>query len=223
MNIDLKTSFLTYYIRSLAERTRVEKTGTKFGFDWIIYNLALASDWVPHRLPFLRSGADDFSQTKSENEFGIDFAFLSSDKHCLIVFVLKDEVLKSTNWTQHDFDSDLRRAVAPDLSSDETTEVKEVRVILAYNKDEDNAGVELYNRLIASLGTKVGDNCSLKFERWNLTRITEQVRDTLLSASLLPQAFFSHFSYLCAQFGDFRHGSDQWTHQLDHLGRIQLP
>ena len=32
MRADLITSFLTYYVRSLAERTRVEKTGTKNGF-----------------------------------------------------------------------------------------------------------------------------------------------------------------------------------------------
>jgi hypothetical protein len=75
---DAKTSFLTYYIRSLAERTRVERSGTKFGFDWIIYNLALAADWTPHRLPFVRGGADELSKTKTENEFWIDMAFLSS-------------------------------------------------------------------------------------------------------------------------------------------------
>ena len=54
MGDDFRTSFLTYYIRSLGERTRDEKRGTKLGFDWIIYNLALAEDWSPHRLPFLR-------------------------------------------------------------------------------------------------------------------------------------------------------------------------
>ena len=31
----------------------------------------------PSALPFLRSGAEEFSKTKTENEFGIDFAFLS--------------------------------------------------------------------------------------------------------------------------------------------------
>jgi hypothetical protein len=214
MTTDLKTSFLTYYIHSLAERTRVEKTGTKFGFDWIIYNLGLAVDWTPHRLPFLRGSASEISKTKSENEFGIDLAFLSADKHRVTVFVLKDEVLKSSNWTSHGFDSDLRRAAAPDLSSEEMREVTEVCVVLAYNKDEDQAGIELYDRLTASLGTKVGDNASLRFERWNLTHIVAQVSDHLLSASLLPQSFFSQFSYLCAQFGDFQHGSEEWTRQL---------
>jgi hypothetical protein len=33
-----------------AERTRVEKTGTKNGFDLIIMNLALAQNWIPARL-----------------------------------------------------------------------------------------------------------------------------------------------------------------------------
>ena len=80
MSDDLATSFLTYYIRSLAERTRVEKTSTKFGFDWVIYNLALADDLTPHRLPFFRGGPDEMSKTKTEPEYGIDCSFLSLDR-----------------------------------------------------------------------------------------------------------------------------------------------
>jgi hypothetical protein len=211
---DQRTSFLTYYIRSLFERTRVEKAGTKFGFDWVIYNIALAADWIPQRLPFLRGGADEFSKTKTENEFGIDFAFLSQDRRVLYIFVLKDEVLNSQNWTKHSFDYDLRKACAPDISGAELSDLDEVRVILAYNKDEDQAGVELYNRRVASLGTKVGDRVTLSFERWNLTTITEKVSYNLLTPSLLPQAFFSQFGYLCSQFGDFVHGSEEWNNQL---------
>jgi len=101
MTNDQQTSFLTYYIRSLAERTRVEKSGTKFGFDWVIYNIALAADWTPHRLPFLRGGGAEFSTTKTEPEYGIDLAFLSSDRQQLFIFVLKDEVLNNQNWGKH--------------------------------------------------------------------------------------------------------------------------
>ena len=214
MTPDQQTSFLTYYVRSLAERTRVEKSGTKFGFDWVIYNIALAADWTPHRLPFLRGGSAEFSTTKTEPEYGIDLAFLSSDRQHLFVFVLKDEVLNNQNWGKQSFDIDLRKAAAPDLSAQDAGDVREVHVILAYNKDEDHAGVELFNRLAAGLGTKVGDRAALSFERWNLTTITEKVHDGLLTPSLLPQGFFSHFSYLCSQFGDSRHGSDEWTRQL---------
>src|SRR5213593_2846565 len=110
MTADVTTSFLTYYIRSLAERTRVEKTSTKFGFDWIIYNLALADNLTPYRLPFIRSGSTEISKTKTEPEFGIDSSFLSPDRKTLTIFVLKDEVLSNANWTAHGFDSDLRRA-----------------------------------------------------------------------------------------------------------------
>src|SRR4051812_17554851 len=109
---DLITSFLTYYIRSLGERTRVEKSSTKFGFDWIIYNLCLADDLVAKRLPFLRAGAGETSQPKSEAEFGIDLAFLSRDKKTLSIFVLKDEELKNRTWGQNSFDIDLRNAAA---------------------------------------------------------------------------------------------------------------
>ena len=80
MTPDVTTSFLTYYIRSLAERTRVEKGGTKYGFDWIIYNLALAKDLIPYRLPFFRSGPTEVSKSKTEAEFGIDSSFVSRDR-----------------------------------------------------------------------------------------------------------------------------------------------
>lgn len=214
MSADLSTSFLTYYIRILLERTREEKAATKFGFDWIIYNLALADDLIPYRLPFIRGGPDEISKTKTEAEFGVDLSFLSSDRKSLTIFVLKDEVLRNSTWTANGFDSDLRRASAPDLSPLEFQDVSQVKVVLAYNKDEDQTGIQLYNNLINSLGTKVGDRVSLSFERWNLTTITEKVKGKLLTPSLLPQRFFGFFSYICSQFADFRHGSDEWTQQL---------
>jgi hypothetical protein len=211
---DLKTSFLTYYVRSLAERTREEKRGTKFGFDWIIYNLALAEDWRPHRLPFLRAGPNDTSKAKTEPEFGVDLAFVSPDHETLRIFVLKDEVLNNTNWTRQSFDIDLRNASAPDLSEPELRTIKHVEVILAYNKDEDRTGIELFERRIASLGSRAGDQASLGFDRWNLTEIVSRVKTSLLTPSLLPQKFFSQFSYICSQFADFRDGSDEWNNQL---------
>ena len=214
MSAHAVTSFLLYYIRSLAERTRQEKTSVKIGFDWIIYNLALADDLTPHRLPFLRSGPTEISKTKTEPEFGIDASFLSSDRRTLIIFVLKDEVLTNANWTAKDFDSDLRKAAAPDLRPPEFENVNRVKVILAYNKDEDQTGIQLYTHLTAALGNKIANEVELSFERWNLTTLTERVRSKLLTPSLLPQQFFSLFNYTCAQFGDFRHGSDEWTKQL---------
>src|SRR2546423_2039346 len=141
MSNDLTTSFLLYYIRSLAERTRVEKTSTKFGFDWIIYNLALADNLVAHRLPFFRASEGEISKTKTEPEFGIDFSFLNAERTTLTIFVLKDEPLRNSTWRNNDFDSDLWKAAAPDLTPLEFQEVKKVRVVLAYNKDEDQTGI----------------------------------------------------------------------------------
>ena len=46
---------------------------------------------------------------------------------------------------------DLRRAAAPDLSPIEFKDVREVRIVLAYNKDEDQAGIHLYTSLTNSL------------------------------------------------------------------------
>ena len=214
MTPELATNFLTYYIQSLRERTREEKSGTKFGFDWIIYNVGLAKGWTPHRLPFVRTGAGETAKTKTEAEFGIDLAFLSEDRQTLRIFVLKDEVLNNKNFTANDFDTDLRNASAPDLSAPELTNVKTVEVILAYNKDEEGAGVELYDRRVAAQGSKIGDHVTLQFERWNLTRIVEEVQALLLSPALLPQKYFSQFSYICSQFADFAHGSEEWQRQL---------
>ncbi len=86
---------------------------------------------------------------------------------------------------------------APDLSRPELGTVTQVEVILAYNKDEDRNGIELFDRRVASLGTRVGDHVSLQFDRWNLTAIVSRVMASLLTPSLLPQRFYSHFSYIC--------------------------
>lgn len=214
MNSNSQTAFLTYYIHSLAERTRVEKTGTKFGFDWVIYNLALADDLIPYRLPFFRAGADKISKSKTEAEFGIDCSFISPDRKTLTIYVLKDEELRNSTWIANGFEADLRNAAAPDMSPPEFGDVASVRIVLAYNKDEDETGIRLFNNLTKALGTKIGDNVAISFARWNLTIIVEQVEAKLLNASLLPQKFFSLFSYICSQFADFRHGSDEWTKQL---------
>lgn len=214
MSTEPSTTFLTYYVQSLGERTRDEKRGTRFGFDWIIYNLALNAGWTPYRLPFMRNGPNDTSKTKTEAEFGIDLAFLSDDRKILRIFVLKDEVLSNQNWGANSFDVDIRNASTPDLRGAGLEAVECVEVILAYNKDEDHTGIRLFENLTNGLGSKVGDHVRLRFDRWNLTRIVEEVQRGLLTPALLPQKFFSQFSYICAQFADFRHGSDEWASQL---------
>ncbi len=44
--------FLFEYIRSLKERTRLEKTGFKNGLDWLIYQLGIQKGWILIRAPF---------------------------------------------------------------------------------------------------------------------------------------------------------------------------
>ena len=58
--------FLINYICSLLERTRVEKSTIKLGFDWLIYQIALANNWLPVRLPFFRQAGDVTPKTKTE-------------------------------------------------------------------------------------------------------------------------------------------------------------
>jgi hypothetical protein len=214
MTPDTITSFLTYYLRSLRERTRDEAKGAQYGLDWVVYNLGLALTWKPVRLPWLRGGANELSKTKTESEFGIDLSFLRDDDETLVIFVLKDEVLSYKNWIAESFESDLRRAAAPNLTTGGVENVKRVVIILAYNKDDHQDGITSYELTVKALGTKVGDLVSLEFERWNLSQLTEQVRNHLLTPSLVPQSFYGQFTYLCAQLEDFVHGSDEWVNQL---------
>lgn len=207
-------AFLTFYIQSLGERTRDEEKGTKFGFDWTIYNLNIVGDWVPYRLPFIRSGHGETAKTKTEAEFGIDLAFLSGDGTRLRIFVLKDEALKNATWHKNFFDADLRSAASPPLDDPLLANVRSVHIILAYNKDEDHNGVELYNRLTIGLGDRLNNGVTRTFERWNLSRIVEEVREKLLSPQLLPQKFYSQFAYVCSQVAEFAYGSDEWQQQL---------
>ena len=208
------TDFLTGYLRSLSEETRSEVKGPRHGFDHVIYEIALAAELVPVRLSFYRQGDGELSKPKKEPEHGVDMAFITRDRTRLTIFVLKDEVLSYRNWTAENFDYDLRRARDQDLTVPELAGVSEVCIVLAYNKDEDEEGVESFEKFVKASGTKVGDHANLVFERWNLTTITEKVQRNLLTPSLLPESFFRRFTYLCWQVGDFTHGSPQWREVL---------
>ncbi len=208
------TTFLSNYLTSLLERTRKEKDGLKIGFDWVIYNLAVAKNWTPVRLPFFRSPPPKIPKTKSEAEFGIDFAFLREKSEELVIFVLKDEALTNRNWSQHNFDSDLRMASTVDLQRMGLDSIEKVSIILAYNKDEDGTGIQLFEQTTNSLGNTRGDGIELTFERWNLTKLTEEVKGKLLTPDLIPQHLSSALQYICLQVGDFDFGSIEWENQL---------
>jgi hypothetical protein len=207
-------SAVTYYIQSLGERSRREKSGTKWGIDWVVYNLGLARFGKPVRLPFLRSGDAGFPKSKVEAEFGVDLAFLSEDGRDLTIFVLKDEPLTNSTWTRNDFDRDLRMAMAPDLNAEGLEQVASVTIILAYNKDDQQNGVEAYERFVGAAPESLRNGISLGFRRWNLSELVEQTTGHALSPALLPERFFGQLSYLSAQAADFPHGSDAWVQQL---------
>lgn len=207
-------SAVTYYLQSLSERTRREKRGTKWGIDWVIYNIGLSRFGKPVRLPFLRSGDAGFPKSKVEAEFGVDLAFLSEDGRDLTIFVLKDEPLTNAAWTRNDFDRDLRMAMTPDLNAEGLEDVACVTVILAYNKDDQQNGIELYERFVGAAPESVANGILLKFRRWNLSELVQQTTGHALSPALLPERFFGQLSYLAAQASDFSHGSDAWVQQL---------
>ena len=208
------TTFLSNYLTSLLERTRKEKSGLKIGFDWVVYNLAVVKNWTPVRLPFFRSPPPETPKTKSEAEFGIDFAFLCEKDEKLVIFVLKDEELTNRNWNQHSFDSDLRMASTVDLQRMGLDSIEKVNIILAYNKDEDRTGIQLFEQTTNSIGNTRGDGIELTFERWNLTKLTEEVKDNLLTSDLIPQHLSSALQYICLQVADFDFGSVEWENQL---------
>ncbi|MDF1658119.1 MAG: hypothetical protein P1U58_10950 [Verrucomicrobiales bacterium] len=193
------------------EESRDDKNGRRYGFDHVILKWAEATDLVPLRLPYFQRGEDVAPQPKKEAEFGVDFKFISRDGKKLYVFVLKDERLTYGNFTSEKFDKDLRLAANQDLTIPGHTEVDEVKIILCYNKGEMIQGVDAYDSLVKTLGTKVGDTASLTFERWNLTILSEKVLESLsASPALLPERFFRKFTYICWQVGDFHHGSEHW-------------
>jgi hypothetical protein len=153
-------------------------------------------------------------KTKSEAEFGVDLAFLSPDRNRLTIFVLKDEALTNRTWTANGFYEDLCKAVTPDLSAEGLDSVNVVEVILAYNRDEEANGVTLFERFVAAAALKIAERATLSISRWNLSELVELTLAHLLTPALLPQEFFGQLNYLCSQFADFPHGSDEWEQQL---------
>ena len=208
------TSFLSNYLTSLLERTRVEKRGLKIGFDWVIYNLAIAKNWTPVRLPFFREPSPETPKTKSEAELGIDFAFLHDNSKELVIFVLKDEALNNSNWKQHNFYTDLQMASTVDLEQLGLESIKKINIILAYNKDEDRIGIQHFEQTTRSFGKTRLDGVALFYERWNLTKLTEEIESNLLTPELIPQHLSSALQYICLQVGDFDFGSPEWENQL---------
>ncbi|MDO8541830.1 MAG: hypothetical protein Q7S40_15445 [Opitutaceae bacterium] len=208
-------TFLRQYVSSLKEETRRTKDGDRFGFDYLIEQLGRAENWIVHRAPsHPPEGIADLPQPKKEAEHGVDFAFLTRDQRELIVFVLKDEKLTYKNFDEHNFRTDVSRASAQNLKEPELAGVTSVRIILAYNKGEEEEGIEEFDRLAQKLGTKAGDNAKLHFDRWNLDRLVDEFHAKIFSPALLPPNFFRKFTYICLQIEDFSHGSGQWEEVL---------
>ncbi|MCW5547327.1 MAG: hypothetical protein KIT44_00005 [Opitutaceae bacterium] len=215
MTDDSIKTFLRQYVASLKEETRRIKEVNHYGFDHLIEQLGRQEDWILHRAPsHPPATSEDLPQPKKEAEHGVDYAFLTRDQKELIIFVLKDEKLTYHNFDHENFRTDLSRAASPNLTDPVLAGVNTVRVILAYNKDEEEEGLEEYNNHIAKLGTKIGDAVALKFERWNLDHLVDVFHRKIFNPSLLPSNFFRKFTYICLQVEDFSHGSAQWEEVL---------
>lgn len=210
-----KTKFIKDYLINLKERTRREKTGIKTGFDIVINNLMIAKGYIDVRKPFFEAAKGETPKTKSEAELGVDFAFYDSTNKKLFVFVLKDEALNNANWNKHNFDSDIRMASTVNIDRmGYLGEISSIEIILAYNKDEDETGIQLFENLKQNLGTVVRDNLPISYTRWNLTKITQEVEEHLFTSELLPPHLAGIFDYICSQFKDFDYGTEEWNTQL---------
>lgn len=214
MTPDLQKAFLTNYLLSLKERTRTEASGTKWGIDWVIYNLGQSRYGKPVRLPFVRQPDGAGLKSKTEAEFGVDVGFIDDDSKKLTVFVLKAEPLTNKTWVGSSFHEDLSKAISPDLNNRSFEAVERVEVILAYNRDDDANGIQLFDRFVSSAPKRLADRADLVLSRWNLSDLVDLTLKHLLTPALLPELFYGQINYLSSQVADFQHGSDSWEQQL---------
>ncbi|MBD5402325.1 hypothetical protein HDR58_05945 [bacterium] len=212
-----KQTYITTYLLSLSERSYKSNKGDyQIGFDWIIYQYGLSQNWQPIRYPFHIENKGQIITHKTEAEFGIDFSFYDQKSKSVIVFLLKAEKLTYNNWIKKDFDSDLRRAINPDLTNIEIDleKIKKYKIIIAYNKNDDQKGIDCYETFIKSAPKKIYETIDLEFERWNIDRLTEEVTENLLTADILPNNLSGLLSYISLQVADFEFGTKNWENQL---------
>ena len=212
-----KESYITNYLLSLSERSyRTNKGDYQIGFDWIIYQYGILQKWQPVRYPFHIERKGQVITHKTEAEFGIDFSFYDKKNRSIIVFLLKADKLTYNNWTQKDFDSDLRRAICPDLENIgiDFEKIEKYKIITAYNKNDDKKGIECYENFIKSAPKKIYDKIDLEFERWNIDRLVKEVTENLLNADIFPNNLSGLFSYISLQVSDFEYGTKEWENQL---------
>lgn len=213
-----KNSFITKYILSLSERSTNQDNGDfKIGFDWIIYQYGFFKQWQPIKQPFSREKKDEQLSHKSEQEYGIDFSFYDEFNEEYIVFVLKAEKLTYSNWTSKNFDSDLRMAIAPNLEllGIKKEKIKKYKIILVYNKSDDNGGINLFNNFVNASPKTIFDNkIEMSFERWNIDRLVLEVINNILKPDILPNNLSSLLSYVTYLFSNIDYGTTAWNDQL---------
>lgn len=212
-----KNCYITNYLLSLSERSYRRNNGDfQIGFDWIIYKYGLIKNWQPVRYPFNIEPSGNVVSHKTEAEYGIDLNFYDVETNTIIVFLLKADRLNYKNWTEKNFDYDLRRAVNPNFSDIEIdiNSIKTYKIITVYNKNDDKKGVECYENFVSSSNTFIYNNINVEFERWNIDRLTKEVNDNLLTADVLPNNLSGLFSYISLQVADFEYGTKKWENQL---------
>lgn len=212
-----KEAYITNYLLSLSERSyRTSKGDYQVGFDWIIYQYGLSQKWQPIRYPFHIECKGQIITHKTEAEFGIDFSFYDKRSKTIIVFLLKADKLTYNNWTQKDFDRDLRQAINPNLENIEIDlkKIEKYKIITVYNKNDDKKGIECYENFIKATPKKIYNKIDLEFERWNIDRLVKEVTENLLNADILPNNLSGLLAYISLQVSDFEFGTKEWENQL---------
>lgn len=184
--------------------------------DWLVYNIGIEQGWHPLRLPFSRELEGKNKQKKGEREFGIDLSFLAGkDRDELIIVVLKAVKLNTRNWKKDSgFREDLEEAMDVQLQNPQYQTVEKVRIITAFNKDEEKNGVESYERFANAHNMNStrgpGNIVPVSHEKWNLEILHSLVEANLFNPDLLPRNIASGLHYLTSQFQDFSFGTTEW-------------
>lgn len=216
--MDSNKNYITEYLLCLSERSQSSlDKNYKIGFDWIIYQYALAKNWQPIRLPFVRETDEKKISHKTEAEFGIDLSFYDKNNKEIMVFVLKAEKLTYKNWINKGFKDDIERALYPDLTNIqiELSEILSYKIVTVYNKDDNKDGITHYENLVKASNKSIyNQSINLYFDRWNIDKLVDEITTTILTPDILPRNLSGIFSYIISQFNDFNFGTTQWENQL---------
>ena len=101
---------------------------------------------------------------------------------------LRMMLLTNSTWTEERFRPRFTDGNGSDLQAEGLELVKKVTVIPAYNKDDQQNGIEAYNRFVATAPQTLRNDVIVQSLRWNLSELVEQTIGHVLGPSLRRSA-----------------------------------